>query len=178
MGRLSAFLLIAGFFAHIAIAQAGTANHEAHHDHDHPKGIMIEDAQIRATTAQAGATAVYAHIHNHGKIDDKLIGAFVTFAKKTEIHEIVLDGDVMKMRELQGGIALPAGASVTLKNGAEHVMIMGLSEGISLGQSYAITFEFAQAGTLTVEAEAIPLSGKKAKAHNHDHGHDHSGHKH
>lgn len=173
MKSLSAFLIIAGFFASMAVAQAGTANHEAHH-HDEAmmKGIMIEDVHIRATTPQAGATAIYAHIHNHGKIGDHLTGASVTFAKKTEIHEMILDGDVMKMRALKGGIALPAGQSVTLKSGAEHVMVMGLSEGIMLGERYLVTFEFEQAGAITVEAETIPLSGKPAKAH------DHSGHKH
>lgn len=154
-------------------AFAGTANHEkhAHHDHD-SKTLMVKDVVIRATTPNAGATAAYGIIHNHSDKDDRLIGASVSFAKKAEIHEMKLEGDVMKMREIADGLIIPAGEIVTLAKGAEHVMLMGLTGPITMDGTYQITFEFAHAGTITVEAGTISLSGKPA-AHNHDHGHKH-----
>ena len=128
---------------------------------------MVSDVVIRATTKNAGATAAYARIHNHGETDDRLISASVSFAKRVEIHEMTLAGDVMKMRELADGLVIPAGKMVTLKKGAEHVMIMGLSGPIMLDERYQITFEFEKAGSLTIMADTITLSGKPPKAHNH-----------
>ena len=154
-------------------AFAGTANHEKHAHHDHNSdALMVKDVVIRATTPNAGVTAAYGIIHNHSEKDDRLVGASVSFAKKTEIHEMKLVGDVMKMREIAGGLIIPAGAIVTLAKGAEHVMIMGLSGPITMDDTYQITFEFEHAGTITATASTISLSGKPA-AHNHDHGHKH-----
>ena len=140
--------------------------------------IMIEDVTIRATTKQAGATAAYAMFHNHGTQDDRLIAASVSFAKKTEIHEMTMVGEVMKMRALSGGLALPAGAMTALKSGAEHIMIMGLSQQIMADMRYDITLTFEKAGSITVPAQAISLSGKSHKTSHDDHGHNDHGHKH
>ena len=154
-------------------AFAGTANHEKHAHHDHDSDMLIvKDVVIRATTPNAGATAAYGIIHNHSDIDDRLIGASVSFAKKVEIHEMKLEGDVMKMREIAGGLLIPAGQIITLAKGGDHVMIMGLSVPITMDGSYQISFEFEHAGTITVEADTISLSGKPA-THNHNHDHNH-----
>ena len=166
-----ASLLISFLLMTSQSAFAGTANHEKHAHHDHHSDVlMVKDVVIRATTPNAGATAAYGIIHNHSDIDDRLIGAEVSFARKVEIHEMKREGDVMKMREIEGGLLIPAGAIVALAKGAEHVMIMGLSGPITMDGSYQISFEFEHAGIITVEADTISLSGKPA-AHNHDHKH-------
>ena len=139
----------------------------------HISGIMVRDVQIRATTPQAGATAAYGVIHNHGDHDDTLIGASASFASKTELHEMSLDGDVMKMREITGGIALPAGGMIILKKKSDHLMLMGLTQPISVDESYQITLIFEKAGRITVDAQTIALSGKTKSHDHHDHGHKH-----
>ena len=167
--KLLSSLLIALSLMAGPSAFAGTDNHEKHAHHDHNSDeLMVKDVVIRATTPNAGATAAYGIIHNHSSKDDRLIGASVSFAKKAEIHEMKMEGDVMKMREIAGGLRIPAGEIVTLAKGGEHVMIMGLSGPITLDGSYQISFEFEQAGTITVEAGTISLSGKPA-AHSHNH---------
>ena len=181
MKILSSLLLAISVIFGASFASAGTANHEKHTS-DH-SGIMASDFVIRATTPNAGATAAYGHIHNHGNSDDRLIGAHVSFAKKAEIHEMTLEGDVMKMRQITGGLLIPAGEMVDLKNGAEHVMIMGLSEQIKTDNSYEITLTFEQAGAITLTAGTISLSGKKTQDdHSHHNGHsdhnDHDDHEH
>ena len=150
-------------------AHAGTDNHDQHHAHD--KAIMITDVIIRQTTPQAGATAAYAIIHNHGSHDDRLVSASVSFAKKAEIHEMKLEGDVMKMRELTGGLIIPAGSSVALKSGAEHIMLMGLTEPIRKDSLYEIAFQFEIAGTIKTSASTISLSGSQSGAKSHSHKH-------
>ena len=141
--------------------------------------IMITDLTIRGTTPHAGATAAYGIVHNHGQQDDRLIGASVSFAKKAEIHEMKMDGDVMKMREIKGGIKIPAGQMIHLTQGGDHVMLMGLSEQITLDNSYEITFEFEKAGRITKTATTIALSGKMKSGHKSHADHKgHDGHKH
>ena len=153
------------------------ANAFAGHD-----DIHIHDVTIRATTPNAGATAIYAMIHNHGDEQDKLVGGHVTFAKKVEIHEMKMDGDVMRMREIEGGLVIPSDGMAHLKKGGNHMMVMGLSEPIKLDGAYEVTFSFEKAGDITVPAVVISLSGKAKATHDHkghDHkSHDHSEHKH
>ena len=148
------------------------ANAFAGHD-----DIHIHDVTIRATTPNAGATAVYAMIHNHGDEQDRLVGGHVSFAKKVEIHEMKLDGDVMRMREIEGGLVIPSDGMAHLKKGGNHMMVMGLSEPIKLDGAYEVTFSFEKAGDITVPAVVISLSGKVTGTHDHK-GHDHSEHKH
>ena len=148
------------------------ANAFAGHD-----DIHIHDVTIRATTPNAGATAIYAMIHNHGDEQDKLVGGHVTFAKKVEIHEMKMDGDVMRMREIEGGLVIPSDGMAHLKKGGNHMMVMGLSEPIKLDGAYEVTFSFEKAGDITVPAVVISLSGKAKATHDHK-GHDHSEHKH
>ena len=159
------------FIAALFITLVGSHAFAGHDD------IHIHDVTIRATTPNAGATAIYAMIHNHGDEQDRLVGGHVTFAKKVEIHEMKMDGDVMRMREIEGGLVIPSDGMAHLKKGGNHMMVMGLSEPIKLDGAYEVTFSFETAGDITVPAVVISLSGKAKQDHNHK-GHDHSGHKH
>lgn len=135
-------------------------------------GLMISDLELRATAPSAGATAGYVTIHNHSETDDRLIGVEASFAGKAELHEMKLVGDVMKMRPLENGVAIPAGGMVTLKKGADHLMFMQLQEPINLDQSYEITLIFEKAGKKTLSAKTIPLGNKSShKAQKHEHKH-------
>ena len=137
----------------------------------HKTTIHLEDFTIRATTPKAGATAGYGIIHNHGDKDDKLISAHASFAKKTEIHEMILDGDVMRMRAIDGGLVIAAKSATELKKGGMHIMFLGLSEQIKADEIHEITLEFESAGTVIVPAATIPL--RQAKSDHRDEGHKH-----
>lgn len=141
-------------------------------DDMHHQGLMIKDPIIRATAPSAGATAGYLTIHNHTKSDDRLIGIKADFARKSEIHEMKMIGDVMKMRPIEGGIMIPAGGMAQLEKGGNHLMFMGLSEQIKVNHDYEFTLIFENAGSVIVDAQTISLSGKPSKKD------DHSGHKH
>ena len=122
--------------------------------------LMIEDPIIRATAPNAGATAGYLTIHNHSQTDDRLIGVKAEFARKSEIHEMKMTGDVMKMRPIEGGIIIPAGGMAALEKGGNHLMFMGLTEQIQFKESYQFTLLFEKAGAIIVNADTISLSGK------------------
>ena len=89
--------------------------------------LEIQKLQIRATAPGMKATGGYLTITNHGKADDALISASADFAGRVELHEMLMDGDVMKMRERKAGIAVPAGSTVMLKPGGLHLMLMELA---------------------------------------------------
>ena len=141
----------------------------------HKGALHLKGFTIRATTPNAGATAGYGIIYNHGDEDDRLISAQASFAKKTEIHEMLLDGDVMRMREIDGGLMIAANSQTELKKGGLHIMFLGLSAQIKTEQAYEITLEFEKAGTVIVPAKTIAL--REPKSHDQDHDHNH-GHKH
>ena len=115
-------------------------------------------------------------IHNHGRKADRLIGVSAEFAAKSEIHEMIHDNGVMKMRPLDGGIEIPAGGMVTLKPGGMHLMLMGLAEPLEPGRMLEITLEFASGHSIRVPAHVkgpadITIgTGDGANGHGHSHG--------
>ena len=64
-----------------------------------------------------------------------------------------MDGDVMRMQAVQGGIEVPAGGQVELKPGGYHVMLIGLTRDLNAGDKFPVTLEFASGAKLQVEAE-------------------------
>ena len=138
--------------------------------------IETSDIQLRATMPGMAATGGYLMIHNHGRKADRLIGVSAEFAAKSEIHEMIHDNGVMKMRPLDGGIEIPAAGMVTLKPGGMHLMLMGLAEPLEPGRMLELTLEFASGHSITVPAHVkgpadITIgTGDGANGHGHSHG--------
>ena len=134
--------------------------------------LEIEHPYARATLPGAPVSGGYMIIRNKGNEADRLIAGSAGFAGKVEIHEMKMDGDVMKMREIDGGLEIPAGGEVILKPGGYHVMFMGLSEQLQEGETRKATLTFEKAGTIEVD-----FSVEVVKPGSMKHGNmDHSGH--
>lgn len=90
--------------------------------------MMVMDPYARAASAAAKSGAAFMTLHNMSGEDDRLIAASSDAAKRVELHTHfeVSDG-VLRMTEIEGGIPLPAGGMHSLKRGADHVMLMGLT---------------------------------------------------
>jgi copper(I)-binding protein len=101
----------------------------------------------------AGTGAVFMLLINEGKEADRLIGGQTDAAKAVEIHETVMEGDVMKMQMLAGGLEIPAGGEVLLKPGSYHVMLIGLQRDLKVGDKVSVELQFEKSGTMMVEAE-------------------------
>lgn len=84
--------------------------------------------------------------------DDKLVAAKVpsSVAAMTEIHEVTMSNGAMSMKELAGGLPLPAGTAVELKPGGYHIMLMQLAGPLKVGSSFELTLTFEKAGTTTI----------------------------
>lgn len=104
--------------------------------------------------------AGYLEIVNHGKQDDRLMGGKVGFAHEVQIHQTVVENDVSRMRELEGGLVVPAGSSVKIEPMGIHLMFAGLAEPLVEGDRQSATLYFEKAGEIEVEfAVEHPVNG-------------------
>jgi copper(I)-binding protein len=97
----------------------------------------VKDAWVRGTVPQQMATGAFAQITSAQ--GGRLVSAASPVAGVVEVHEMSMDGNVMKMRALPGGLALPAGKTVELKPGGYHVMLMDLKRPLKAGDTVPLT---------------------------------------
>jgi copper(I)-binding protein len=100
------------------------------------------------------ATGMFAEITSAK--GGRLVSASTPVAGVVEIHEMAMEGDVMKMRALPAGLALPAGKAVVLKPGGYHVMFMDLKQQLKAGDTVPVSLvvEGADKKRETVEVKA------------------------
>lgn len=105
--------------------------------------IDIQNGWVRATVAGQSATGAFMTLT--AKQDAKLVAVSSPVAGVAEVHEMKMDGDVMRMRAVQGGLSLPAGQAVALKPGGYHVMLMDLKAPVAKDSTVAVTLTFSDA---------------------------------
>ena len=124
----------------------------------------VREAWIRATVVQQRATGLFAQISSAQ--GGKLVSASSSAAGVVEIHEMTMDGDVMKMRALPAGVDLPAGKAVEFKPGGMHMMLMDLKKPLSAGDMVAVTLivegRDRQRETLQLQVPVKALGDAKA----------------
>jgi copper(I)-binding protein len=126
--------------------------------------LSIDGPWSRPTPVGATTGAGYLTITNHGASEDRLIGASTPAAARVEIHEMSMDGGVMRMRKVSGGLAIPAGEAVTLSPGGYHVMFIGLKAPFAPGDRIPTTLRFQKAGAVEVSFDVNP-SGPGRRSH-------------
>jgi copper(I)-binding protein len=122
--------------------------------------LSIKAPWARATPEGAKVGAGYMSITNSGKEADSLVAGSLPQAGLVQIHEMAVEGGVMKMRELPKGLEIAPGATVELKPGSYHVMFMELKEPIKQGAPLKGTLQFAKAGSVTVEYVVQPIGAQ------------------
>lgn len=130
----------------------------------HAQTVEVSDAWVRATVQ--GQTATGAFMKLTSKEGAKLVGAASPVAEVVEVHEMRLEGDVMKMRAAPV-IELPAGKTVELKPGSYHVMLMDLKSPLKQGDTVPLTLTIkdARGAERKVEVRApVGMAAPGAKA--------------
>ena len=129
--------------------------------------IAIGNPWTRATPKGATVAGAYMTISNKGAAPDRLVGGSAAVAGKFEVHSMVMEQGVAKMRPVEGGLEIKAGETVELKPGSFHVMLTGLKQPLEKGQKVKGTLEFEKAGKVeieyAVEAVGAPSSSPPAK---------------
>jgi len=118
-------------------------------------GIAIADAWGRPSPSVATAGAFFMTLTNNGAVDDALVGATSPACGTVELHESFMnDEGAMAMKPVTGGmIAVPAGASIELKQGGLHVMCINKLEDFAEGAELELTLQFENAGDITLNVE-------------------------
>jgi uncharacterized protein YcnI len=131
--------------------------------------LTIQAPWIRATPGGARIAGGYMTIANTGKEADRLTGGTLSAAGRFEVHEMSMDGGVMKMRELKRGLEIKPGETVELKPGGYHLMFMDLKQGLKEGDKIKGTLVFEKAGKVEVDYRIGPIGGGGAPAGEHSH---------
>ncbi len=96
----------------------------------------IQDAWVRGMVAPQRATGAFMKITSPQ--GGKLVGVSSPVARVAEVHEMVMQGDVMAMRAIEA-LELPAGKAVELKPGGHHLMLMGIEQPLKAGETVPLT---------------------------------------
>lgn len=127
--------------------------------------ISVTDAWARATMPGQKVSAAYLQIQSDA--DARLVSASSPAVPRVEVHEMKMDGDVMRMREVKA-IDLPKGKTVTLKPGGYHIMLMNLKQPITAGEMIPLALVIESGGkrqTVEVKAEARAATGGMQHSH-------------
>jgi copper(I)-binding protein len=141
MFRIAAFALAVALSAAPAIADQITVG-----------DLVIESPWARATPKGATVGAGYLTIRNNGGAADKLTGGSADFAG-VEIHQMKMEGGVMKMREITDGLTIPPHGTVTLAPNGYHLMFVNLKQPLNKGEVVKATLTFDKAGSAAVSFE-------------------------
>jgi copper(I)-binding protein len=133
----------------------------AHNGVIHLGNINISLPFTRATLPNAPVGGGFLTIENAGTEADRLISVTSDVAGDTQLHEMAMAGDVMKMRQLVDGLEIPAGETVVLAPGGFHIMFMGLKQAFVEGETVAVTLTFEKAGSVEV---LLPVQAPAADA--------------
>lgn len=150
----------AGASARITVAQAAASDTIA--KAAKAGGISIEMPWSRATPRGAQIAAGYLKVTNSGKEADRLTGGSFPNAARVEIHEMKMEGGVMTMRPIAGGVEIKPGETIEFKPGGHHLMFMGLKQGLKDGDNVQGTLTFEKAGTIAVEYRVAPIGARAA----------------
>ena len=138
--------LFATLLALVLSASAGFA-------HDFKLGnLEIHHPASKATLPGQPVGGGFMTIVNKGTEADRLVSiAAPSVSDDVQLHEMAVENDIMKMRQLPDGIEIPAGATVELKSGGLHVMFMSIKQPFKEGERIKATLTFEKAGTIDVD---------------------------
>lgn len=149
---VASFMLVAG-----ALAQSAGS-------------IKVSQPWSRATTAGQAVGGGFLILSNEGASADRLLSASTPAAERVELHSMALDGDVMRMRQVQA-VDVPAGGKVELKPGGLHLMLMGLKAPLQAGKTVPITLNFEKGGAVQAVLEVRSSMPAAAASHHPHHKH-------
>ena len=111
-------------------------------------GLIISDFWIKESIGNSSTTSGYITIKNNNEFDDYLVEIKSNISNKAEVHQMIVENDIMKMKSLVGGIKVKAKSIIYLKPGANHIMFMKLQNKIKLNSVHQVNLVFQKAGKL------------------------------
>lgn len=131
--------------------------------------VQVADPYVRAVPAGQDQTAAYMTLRNTGKQDMALVKAESPAARAVELHTVISEGGMMKMRPVPK-MDVKADGETKLQPGGFHIMLIGIKEPIKEGASVSLTLNFDDGSQLSVTAPVRAAAGGMGMPqHNHMH---------
>ena len=129
-------------------------------------GMVIDQPWARATAPGASSGGAFLKITNTGTTADRLISVSTPAADKAQVHETTMEGNVMRMREVDQGREIAPGATVSLEPGHCPIRLMGLKAPLKKGARVPLSLMFEKAGKIDVQLEVVAMGAMPSmKAH-------------
>jgi len=130
--------------------------------------LVVSEPWSQELPPNAPTVAAYFVIHNQGQTADRLLSVDSPVAAKAELHQHVMQGDLMKMQQVPS-VAVPAGGDLTFAPMAYHVMLLDLKDRSLLrdGQHFPLTLNFEHAGSVNVEVSVQKQPPTASNEHKH-----------
>ena len=147
------------FFGAVALNMSAYA-------HEYTVGALkIAHPFARASVAGQTTGGAYLSVENTGKDADKLLSMTSSAAKTVEIHSMTMDGNMMKMRQVDALTTINPAATINMTPGnGYHIMLIGLAQPLKAGDKFPITLIFEKAGKIEVMVNVEGISAKKTTA--------------
>ena len=141
------------FFSSMVVADTGL------------KEVQFKDPWIRTTSTGHPMTAGYLSILNNGSEDVELVTVSSSIAKKVELHETTFHNNIMKMRQLESGVKIPAKGVIHFLPKGLHFMFKGLKMKVKDGGKYNVNLKFKNGGKAEVTMIGRKIVSKGAHKH-------------
>jgi copper(I)-binding protein len=132
------------FCCALAWSFTALATHEYRAD-----ALRIDHPVARATPPGAKTGAVFFTVNNTGKETDRLLRASTPIAAGVVLHQMALEGGIMKMRAVPS-VEVRSGGRLELKPSGYHLMLLDLKQPLKVGEKFPLTLTFEDAGTILI----------------------------
>ena len=120
------------------------------------KGISLQKVEARLVPGGASG-AVYLKIVNSNAQPDRLRWVESGAAQDVQTHESREEGGMVRMLAHPDGFEIPSNATVELKPGGKHIMLLGIEDPPEPGGKIPLKLHFDKAGSIEVDATVVEI---------------------
>ncbi|WP_434939128.1 copper chaperone PCu(A)C [Shewanella sp. HL-SH8] len=132
--------------------------------------VILVDGHVRAMPASVPNTAAYLTLENHGDKAVNLVAVKTAIAKEAQLHTIIEENGMVKMRQVEGLVIASHGA-LSLKPSGDHIMILGLNKPLAENDKVVLTLIFDTEQQLQVELPVLKQAGSEHQDNSEHHHH-------
>jgi periplasmic copper chaperone A len=136
--------------------------------HAFANDVVVEQGYIRATIPGTSVSSAYMEINNATSEEIILIGASSKVSDRIEIHEHVMNGDMMRMQKRES-LTIPANDHVVLQPSGYHLMIFNLIEPLKVDDNVDVKLHFSNQKEVIISLPVYSIKRKKQKESAHHH---------
>jgi copper(I)-binding protein len=115
------------------------------------ESLTLSDAEAEASFGGATTSEAFVTVSNAGHVSDRLVSASCACAQSVEMHRMWMDHNIMRMRPAPNGLEVPAGGTLALTKGRDHLMLVGLKRPLKPGMRVKMTLRFEHNGKATLD---------------------------